>query len=162
MVWERTDTSRRGGVAPLNLLDWNERNRTFDQIAGFIPGVGGMVMSGADGTAETVPRQWVTAGFFDVLGVKPIAGRTFLPSDDSAARQCRRAERSVLADAFQRGPDAWSAATSGSMASPYTVVGVVPKESQLLGRTSIWALVPIQGAPPEARTAYVLAGRSDA
>ena len=40
-------------------------------------GVGGMVMGGADGMAETVSRQWVTAGVFDALGVKPIAGRTF-------------------------------------------------------------------------------------
>ena len=44
-----------------------------------MPGVGGMVMSGADGTAETVPRQWVTAGVFDALGVRAVAGRTFLP-----------------------------------------------------------------------------------
>ena len=28
-----------------------------------------MVMAGADGNAETVSRQWVTAGIFDVLGV---------------------------------------------------------------------------------------------
>ena len=44
-----------------------------------------MVMTGADGTAETVSRQWVTAGFFDVLGVRAIAGRTFLPADDDAS-----------------------------------------------------------------------------
>ena len=31
--------------------------------------VGGMVMSGAAGMAETVSRQWVTSGFFEVLGV---------------------------------------------------------------------------------------------
>ena len=60
MVWERNAASLRGRVAPLNLLDWNQRNRTFELMAGFIPGVGGMVMGGADGTAETVPRQWVT------------------------------------------------------------------------------------------------------
>jgi putative ABC transport system permease protein len=36
------------------------------------------------------------------------------------------------------------------------VVGVVPNESQLIGRSSIWAMVSIQGAPPEARTAYML------
>ena len=28
MVWERSDTSPRSRVAPLNLLDWNVRNRT--------------------------------------------------------------------------------------------------------------------------------------
>ena len=37
-----------------------------------------MVMTGADGLAENVTRQWVTSGFFDVLGIQPIAGRTFL------------------------------------------------------------------------------------
>jgi hypothetical protein len=30
-------------------------------MAAFVPSVGGMVMNGADATAETVPRQWVTA-----------------------------------------------------------------------------------------------------
>ena len=59
------------------MLDWNARSHSFEQIAGFTPSVGGMVMAGADGNAETVPRQWVTAGIFDVLGVTPIAGRTF-------------------------------------------------------------------------------------
>ena len=42
-------------------------------------------MAGRDGNAETVSRQWVTAGIFDVLGVKPIAGRTFLPEDEGSA-----------------------------------------------------------------------------
>jgi len=32
-------------------------------------------MTGADGTPETLPAQSVTASFFDVLGVQPIAGR---------------------------------------------------------------------------------------
>ena len=40
--------------------------------------------------------------------------------------------------------------------SPYTVVGIVPKETQLIGRSSIWAIISIQGAPPAARTAYFL------
>ena len=83
IAWERSDTVLRGPVSPLNMLDWNERSRTFEKMAGFIPGVGSMVMAGANGTAEGVPRQWVTSGVFDVLGVRPIAGRTFLPSDDT-------------------------------------------------------------------------------
>ena len=40
--------------------------------------------------------------------------------------------------------------------TPYTVVGVVPNDAQLIGRSSLWAMVPIQDAPPEARTAYML------
>jgi putative ABC transport system permease protein len=155
MLWERSETSPRDGVAPLNLLDWNERNRTFDRMAGFIPGVGGMVMSGADGTAETVSRQWVTAGIFDALGVRAVAGRTFLASDDS-----RRSNVVVLSEPFWRTRFNADPTVVGRDirfdGSLYTVVGVVPSESQLLGRTSIWALVPIQGAPPAARSAHFL------
>ena len=155
MVWERSATSLRGRVAPLNLIDWNERNRTFDLIAGFIPGVGGMVMTGADGTAETISRQWVTAGFFEVLGVEAIVGRTFLPSDDS-----RRANAVVLSEAFWRTRFNAEPSVVGRDirldGSPYTVVGVVPNEAQLFGRSSTWALMSIQGAPAAMRSVYVL------
>jgi putative ABC transport system permease protein len=155
MVWEQHATSQREGVSPLNLRDWNERNRSFDLMAGFVDSVGGMVMSGGDSTAETVPRQWVTAGIFQALGVQAIVGRTFLASDDS-----RRSRVVVLSEPFWRARFNADPSVVGRDirldGSPYTVVGVVPRESELLGRSSIWALVPIQGAPPGARTAYFL------
>src|SRR5688500_648675 len=97
MLWERNRTSVRGPVSPLNLVDWRDRTRTFTAMAGASPGVGGMVMSGTDGTSETVPRQWVTAGFFDVLGVSPIVGRTFLPTDEN-----QRANVVVMAEGLWR------------------------------------------------------------
>ena len=53
MLWERTEAAPRGRVAPNNLVDWNARNRTFEVIGGFVPNVGGMVMSSPDGTADT-------------------------------------------------------------------------------------------------------------
>jgi hypothetical protein len=84
-IWETSDATSRSFASPPNMLDWNGRSRTFEKIAGFTPSVGGMVMAGRDGNAETVSRQWVTAGIFDVLGVKPVAGRTFLPEDDRSA-----------------------------------------------------------------------------
>jgi putative ABC transport system permease protein len=124
-------------------------------MAGFIPGVGGMVMNGADGTAETVPRQWVTAGIFEVLGVRAIAGRTFRPSDDR-----QRANVIVLSEPFWRTRFNADPTMIGREirldGSLYTVVGIVPNESQLLGRSSIWALISIQGGPAAARSAYVL------
>jgi putative ABC transport system permease protein len=155
MMWERSEALARGRVAPLNLLDWSERNRTFDAMGGFLPNVGGMVMNGADGTAETVPRQWVTARFFEVLGIRTIAGRTFLPSDD---RQGARVV--VLSETFWRTRFNGDATVVGRDirldGAPYTVVGVVPKEFQLLGRTSIWALVSINNRRPALRSVYPL------
>jgi putative ABC transport system permease protein len=135
---ERTSSGREM-VSPINLLDWNERNRTFDRIGGFTANVGGMVMAGKDGTSETVPRQWVLAGFFDVLGIQPVAGRTFLPEDDA-----RRANVVVLTESFWRSRFAADATIIGRDlrldGDPFTVVGVVPDTAQLFGRTSMWAL----------------------
>ena len=139
MLWERSDTSPRGPVSPLNLLDWKERNRSFEAIGGFVPNVGGMVMAGADGTAETVPRQWVFGGFFDVLRVRPVAGRTFLPEDEA-----QRANVVVLEEGFWRQRFGGDPSVVGRAirldGTMFTVVGVVPADAQILGRTSMWAL----------------------
>lgn len=152
MLRERSDASNRGRVAPLNLMDWNERNRTFESMAAFVPNVGGMVMAAADGTTEDVPRQWVSAGLFQVLGVNPIAGRTFLPSDE-------RTNVVVLSEAFWRTRFNADPAIVGRDirldGSPYTVVGVVPNDVRLLGRTNIWALISFPRRPA-LRTAYAL------
>ena len=147
MIWERSDISARGLVAPLNLLDWSERNQTFDAMAGYLTDVGGMVMTGADGTAENVPRQWVpSAGIFDVLGVRPLAGRAFLPADET-----ERASVVILSEAFWRTRFNGDPAVIGRDVrldgSPFTVVGVMPHEAQLLGDTSIWALRPFPRDP---------------
>jgi putative ABC transport system permease protein len=154
MVWERSEASPRGRVSPLNLLDWNERSRTFDLLAGFLPGVGGMVMSGTDGTSETVSRQWVTSGFFEALGVKAIAGRTFLPSDDYPDSTAVVMSEALWRTRFDADPSVVGSQIRFD-GTPYTVVGIVPKEFQLTGRSSIWALVPAVPLP-ELRSVYVL------
>jgi putative ABC transport system permease protein len=154
-IWEKTAANPHGYVSPLNMLDWNARSRSFEKIAGFTPGVGGMVMAGADGNAETVSRQWVTAGIFDVLGVKPVAGRTFNAEDEA-----KRANVVVLSEPLWRtrfnsdpGVVGRELRLDGSL---WTVVGIVPKEFQLLGDTSMWALRSLAGLPPRVRGAYVL------
>ena len=53
-IWETTATIPQSYGSPLNMLDWKTRSRTFEKVAGFTPSVGGMVMAGADGNAETV------------------------------------------------------------------------------------------------------------
>jgi putative ABC transport system permease protein len=155
-VWERTPTSRQEPVSPLNVLHWNERSRTLTSVAAFVPNVAGMVMASPDGTAETVPRQWVSSGIFAVLGVRPIVGRTFLPSDDTA-----RANVVVLTESFWRTRFNADPAMAGRQlrldGSPYTVVGVVPDEAQVIGRASMWALSTDRfppAAPPGARAPY--------
>ncbi|MEO8359501.1 MAG: ABC transporter permease [Vicinamibacteria bacterium] len=154
-IHETTAKAARSFVSPLNMTDWAARGKTFEKIAGFTPNVGGMVMAGADGNAETVSRQWVSAEIFDVLGVKAIAGRVFLASDD-----VQRAKVVVMSESFWRSRFNSDPKVVGREirldGDMWTVVGVVPEDFQLVGRSSIWAMRPITGAPPRARGAYVL------
>ena len=125
-VWERTDRTPRGRVSPLNLLDWNEQSRSFEIIAGFVPNVGGMVMRGADGMPETVPRQWVTSGVFDALGVKADLGLDVSFLDDARPRgNVVVLGGSFWRARFQADPDVVGRdiRLDGEL---YTVVGVVP------------------------------------
>jgi putative ABC transport system permease protein len=154
MMWERSPSSPRGRVSPLNLLDWSERSQAIESAAGFIPGFGGgMVMAGPDGMAETVPRQWVTVRFFDVLGVKAIAGRTFLPSDEKDANVV------VMSEGLWRARLGGDPTVVGRSirfdGAPYTVVGIVPQDFQFLGPKGIWAIRPLV-RNPALRTAYQL------
>jgi len=155
-VWERDPSSARTPTAPANVADWRERTQTFEAFGGYIGGVGAMVMSGVGNLAESVPRQWVTSGFFDVLGVPAIAGRTFKPADDDPRGQARAV---VLSETFWRGRFNADPGVIGRQirfdGQPYTVVGVVPRSFQEFGRTSIWALVSPPRIP-QMRTAYFI------
>lgn len=154
MIWERTDASPREQVSAVNMLDWRDSGSSLESVGAFVPSVGGMVMAGADGVADTVPRQWVTAGIFDALGIRPVAGRTFLPSDND-----QQANVVVLSEAFWQARFNRDPAVIGRDVrldgTPFTIVGVVPKEAELLGRTSIWAMAPV-ARRPEGRRFHAL------
>jgi putative ABC transport system permease protein len=148
----RSAASQRERVSPNDLVDFRERTSSFERIGGYMPNIGGMVMAGKDGTAETVSRQWVAAGFLDVLGVPPLAGRYFQPDDDRARR-----ESVVLSEPFWRTRfDADPSIVGREIrldGDNYTVVGVAPDAAQVLGKTSVWAMLMIEGAEPRARAA---------
>ena len=139
MLWTSTPSSPRRAVSPLDMTDWHERSRTFEAIGGYVPSVASMVLGSADGTAETISRQWVAARFFEVLGVKPVAGRTFLQSDHDDG-----ANAVVLSEGLWRTRFAGDPSLIGQTlrldGEAYTVVGVVPKEFQWPGNASMWGL----------------------
>jgi putative ABC transport system permease protein len=71
--------------------------------------------------------------------VRPIAGRTFLPSDDA-----ERASVVVLSETFWRARfDADPGIVGRSLrldGDPWTVIGIVPDAAQVIGRAGMWAL----------------------
>ncbi len=152
---ERIAESSRERISPNDLLDWRARSRSFEAIAGFVPGVGGMVMAGRDRQAETVSRQWVTAGFFDVLGAPPVAGRYLQVADDRARMHAVVLSESFWRTRFDGDPNmlGHEIRLDGTL---YTIVGIAPNIDRLLGKTDIWAMMNIEGAPPRARNAHML------
>jgi len=154
-IWEKSPVNARGFASPPNMLDWNSRSRTFENIAGFTPAVASMVLAKPDGSAETISRQWVTAGIFEVLGVPPIAGRMFSSEDEQKRARVVMFSEGLWESRFNRNP-----AIVGSEVKLdgelWTVVGVVPKEFEILGKTSMWAMRPFVNMPPRARGAYQL------
>lgn len=61
-----------------NYEDLREESRTFDAMAAYAADVSSV--SGTGG-AVRLTTAWVSAGFFEVLGVTPALGRTFLPEE---------------------------------------------------------------------------------
>jgi putative ABC transport system permease protein len=132
MIWERLPTGNLSMATPLDHRDWAEQNRTFDAMAGFV--ASGATMSGPDGTPELLTIQRVGVRFFDLLGVTPIAGRTFVPSDDTTPVV-------VLGEGFWRrrfGGDPSIVGRSITVdGEPRTVVGIVPGWFRGLAPTTV-------------------------
>src|SRR5205809_6549280 len=67
-------------ISFLDFTDWSKQIDLFASTAAYWTG---NAQFGADGAEpERVPRAGVTVGFFSVLGVQPVLGRTFVPEDD--------------------------------------------------------------------------------
>ena len=152
-IWETTGSTPRGFASPLNIVDWETRGRSFDKIAGYAPSVGSMVMAGRDGNALTVPRHWVSSGIFDVLGVKPLVGGTFTAEDEQKRANVVMLSEGLWESRFNRDPGliGQEIRLDGAL---FRVVGVMPRDFEILGRTSMWAMRSFAGAPPRLRGAY--------
>jgi putative ABC transport system permease protein len=129
MLWQgsQTDpTSRSFNIVSMpNYRDWRERSKSFESIAVFDSGGRHYNLTG-EGQVERVPGLRVSASFFDVLGIPPMLGRTFLEEEETAGRDrvvvlsyglwTRRygADRSIVGRTIQIDQKA------------HTVIGVMP------------------------------------
>jgi len=140
-IMERTVSAPRTGVSPPTLRDLREQSRSFEVLAAIAQGAGGgPLVTAPDGTVETVERQYVTTGFFEVLGMAPIAGRTFHAADETP-----RPATVVFSESLWRSRFAADRALIGQTVrlngEPFTVVGVVPDQAQLTRPARMWTLM---------------------
>ena len=136
-VWSynRTRGFTTNLVSPLDLEDWRRQNHVFEGLAGSTDVVYTMTGSG-----EPVPvtAYSFSADYFQLLGVRPIAGRTFLREEEQPGKN----HVVVLSDSF------WQGHFGGDRGlidknitldgAPYTVVGIMPAEFSYPPRTEMW------------------------
>ncbi len=72
------DGNRPVPVGPADFLDWRDRVRSFERVAAIDPW--SLDFTGA-GEPEIFTGSLVTEGFFEMLGVNAVHGRTFLPEE---------------------------------------------------------------------------------
>ena len=152
MLWEAPPGYAYNRVAPLNFVDWSEQNHTFAGMA---------AVSGAfktllrkDASPERLTGQAVTASFFDVLGVPPLAGRTFVPAD---AQEGARVV--VLSERFWRSHFGANPGVIGRTVSldgdPFTIAGVMPARFQILYDSDIWVVFRPERGPEQRGMHYL-------
>ena len=88
---------------------------------------------------EAVERQSVSTTFFDVLGVTPVAGRTFRTSDEGPAPKVVVFSESLWRGRFRADPSIVGTAVklNGVL---FTVLGVVPDRAQFTRPAGMWTL----------------------
>ena len=69
----------RASVSGGELFDYRETMKSLDAIAGMRSGAATLTAEGTD--PEPLQAYVVTPNLFDVLGVRPVIGRSFLPTD---------------------------------------------------------------------------------
>ncbi len=77
-VWQVFEEGKRGQISDPNFADLKERNRSFDSFAEYASGVTSVV--GGDEPVR-VRTASISREFFDVLGVSPQLGRTFVAEE---------------------------------------------------------------------------------
>ena len=131
VLWE--SSSRRPGrpntVGPGNYLRWRVRANAFEEMAGVVDMR--INLTGVDNPEELVVQN-VTEGFFSILGVSPLIGRTF--SDDESVDP--DADVTVLTyELWQRrfaGDPGIVGRAIRLNGRPVTVIGVMPQDTRLV------------------------------
>jgi len=111
-------------------------------------------LSIAGSAAERVPGQAVTVGFFDLLGVRPVLGRTFTSEDETAGSPAVVISERLWKTRF--GGDARLIGSPITLdGTPRTVIGVAPATFQFMYESDLWTPFRLTRGPTDRRSHYL-------
>ncbi|PZR72688.1 MAG: ABC transporter permease [Chthoniobacterales bacterium] len=131
-------------VSPPNYLDWEKQTKSYEKLAAYS---GSRINLTGDGEPQQLVGIKATAQYFDVYGIKPALGRTFLPEEDAPGKN----HVAVLSYPFWQRVFGGAADVIGRPiqlnGEPYTVVGVAPLGFGVASRVDAW--MPMAFEPKE-------------
>jgi predicted permease len=77
-LWTNVPEHGRWRTTPADFLDWKKQNTVFEDVSAFISST---VTVTGDGEPEQMRGASASAGYFAVVGVEPMIGRSFLPEE---------------------------------------------------------------------------------
>jgi len=141
MLWETwaKPSQNRVVVSPGNFADWREQSQIFEQMAGM---AGGRRLVTIQEEPTEIHSVSVTRNFFEVLGVKPLRGRTFSPEEYHPGFRV-----AIISDSLWRrlgedpnavGKSIQIGKTSQLSQEPWTVVGIMPPGFNFPSDDDVW------------------------
>jgi predicted permease len=133
---------RQGAIPIQDYFDFATQQRSFTTLAA---STSGTIFVSGDEKAERFDGSWITANLFDMLGVRPMLGRTFRAGEDSPAGD----KVAIIAYDTWRERYAGDAGIIGKRirvnSQPYVIVGVMPQGFEFPNKDKIW--IPLQTDP---------------
>ena len=126
--------------------EWTRSATSFDTLGAYFSDESGV--DGAGASPQRYMAAYVTAGVFEILGVRPVAGRGFAMDDVRAGAEATAVIREdVWEERFHRSPNALGSALriNGVV---HTIIGVVPSDFGFPTDHRLWMAFPYgEGAP---------------
>src|SRR2546430_1447368 len=122
MVWENATHLGfpKDTPSPANFLDWRQQTTVFEGMAAFTER--SFNLTGV-GEPERLDGRRVSSNLFDLLGVRPIIGRTFVPQEDQPGTKVVLLNESLWKRRFGGDPSVIGRVLTLNNEA-YTVVGV--------------------------------------
>ena len=137
------------GFSVKEFQDYRDQNKTMEMVEHHAMS---FILYGR-GEPERVQTSVVSANFFDVLGVKPILGRTFVPEDEKPGgdavlvlsnkywKQSYGGDRNIVGSVFRMNN------------RPHTVIGVLPEVPEYPSESDVY--MPTANCPFRSSTALI-------
>ena len=150
-LWEKPPGGQRNGISALNFQDWRAQATSFTAMAAQ---TGKTVTISDRGEPRQLRLSVVSAPYFDILGVRPALGRTFVAGEDQPGND----RVVVLTQRIWRSEFGADPAIVGRTlildGEPHTVVGVLPAGE--FDRRFADAFMPLAFAPDAVRNFHYL------